>query len=142
VTREIVELPPMQSFIQHLLHDVLMKRTLDKVLKLLRKLHWEDEEVGIRHLPRLHTLTCLEVYDYLMKSFIEIWEIKFGNIPFIAALVYDLQRYHPEFGIAIVDQVMEDIRIGMEVSLLLPLRAMLILCRKTSSNTIKGESRP
>lgn len=36
----------MHSFIQHLLHDVLMKRTLDKVLKLLRKLHWEDREVS------------------------------------------------------------------------------------------------
>lgn len=46
VVREIVELSPMQSFIQHLLHDVLMKRTLDKVLKLLRKLHWEDPEVS------------------------------------------------------------------------------------------------
>jgi hypothetical protein len=45
VFRETVELSPMQSFIQHLLHDVLMKRTLDKVLKLLRKLHWEDQEV-------------------------------------------------------------------------------------------------
>ena len=35
----------MHAFIQHLLHDVLMKRTLDKVLRLLRKLHWEDAEV-------------------------------------------------------------------------------------------------
>lgn len=45
VAREIIELTPMQSFIQHLLHDVLMKRTLDKVLKLVRKLHWDDPEV-------------------------------------------------------------------------------------------------
>ena len=35
----------MHSFIQHLLHDVLMKRTLDKVFKLLRKLHWEEQDV-------------------------------------------------------------------------------------------------
>lgn len=46
VAREVIELPPMQGFIQHLLHDVLMKRTLDKVLKLLRKLHWEEEDVS------------------------------------------------------------------------------------------------
>ena len=52
-----------------------------------------------------------------MNSFSDIWEIKFGNIPLVAALVYDLQRYHPEFGIAIVDQVLEDIRIGMEVNM-------------------------
>lgn len=30
--------------------------------------------------------------------------------------MHDLQRYHPDFAIAVVDQVMEDIRIGMEVS--------------------------
>ncbi|WVF65338.1 hypothetical protein IAT40_000064 [Kwoniella sp. CBS 6097] len=98
VAREVITLTPMQSFIQHLLHDVLMKRTLDKVLKLLRKLHWEDPEV----------------YDFIMSSFTNVHEIKFGNVPYLAALVYDLQRYHPEFGIAVVDQVMEDIRIGME----------------------------
>ena len=57
------------------------------------------------------------MYDYILKSFTEIWEIKFGNIPFLAALVYDLQRYNPEFSIAVVDQLMEDIRIGMEVSI-------------------------
>ncbi|WVR08877.1 hypothetical protein IAU60_005936 [Kwoniella sp. DSM 27419] len=98
VAKEVITLTPMQSFIQHLLHDVLMKRTLDKVLKLMRKLHWEDPEV----------------YDFVLSSFTNVHEIKFGNIPYIAALVYDLQRYHPEFGVAVVDQVMEDIRIGME----------------------------
>nr|XP_031861440.1 uncharacterized protein CI109_003044 [Kwoniella shandongensis]KAA5528512.1 hypothetical protein CI109_003044 [Kwoniella shandongensis] len=98
VAREVTELPPMNSFVQHLLHDVLMKRTLDKVLKLLRKLHWEESET----------------YDFILTSFTNIWEIKFGNIPYLAALVYDLQRYHPEFAIAVVDQVMEDIRIGAE----------------------------
>lgn len=57
----------------------------------------------------------LQIYDYVLRSFTEIWEIKFGNIPYAAALVYDLQRYHPEFAIAVVDQILEDIRIGMEV---------------------------
>lgn len=36
----------MHQFIQHLLHDVLMKRTLDKVTKLVRKLHWDDPDVS------------------------------------------------------------------------------------------------
>ena len=46
MTREIVELSPMESWIQHLMHNVLVKRTIDKVLKYLRKLHWEDPEVS------------------------------------------------------------------------------------------------
>jgi regulator of nonsense transcripts 2 len=41
-----VELSPMESWIQHLMHNVLVKRTIDKVLKYLRKLHWEDPEVS------------------------------------------------------------------------------------------------
>ncbi|WRT69288.1 uncharacterized protein IL334_006272 [Kwoniella shivajii] len=98
VAREVITLSPTQSFIQHLLHDVLMKRTLDKVLKLMRKLHWEDAET----------------YEFILLSFTSPNDIKFGNIPYLAALVYDLQRYHPEFSITVVDQVMEDIRIGME----------------------------
>lgn len=46
VQREQVQLTPMEAFIEHLLHDVLMKKTVDKVLKLFRKLHWDDQEVS------------------------------------------------------------------------------------------------
>jgi regulator of nonsense transcripts 2 len=42
--------------------------------------------------------------------------LKYGNIPLVAMLVYDLQKYHLDFSLAIVDQVLEDIRAGMEVS--------------------------
>lgn len=89
----------MQAFIQHLLFDVLMKRTQDKVLRLMRKMHWEDPETA----------------DFILKTFTEVWELKYENIGRIAGLVYDLQRYHIDFSVAVVDQVMEDIRIGMEV---------------------------
>jgi regulator of nonsense transcripts 2 len=51
-----------------------------------------------------------------LASFTEAWEIKYGNIQYLAALVHDLQRHHPEFSVAVVDQVMEDVRIGLEVS--------------------------
>ncbi|WVN87840.1 uncharacterized protein L203_103035 [Cryptococcus depauperatus CBS 7841] len=98
VAREVVQLDPIQSFIRYLLDEVLMKRTHDKVLKLLRKLHWEDSKV----------------YDYILSSFTCPWEIKFSNIPNLADLVYDLQKWHPVFGISMVDQVLETIRIDME----------------------------
>lgn len=35
----------MEQFIRHLMFDVLSKKTIDKVLKLVRKLDWEDEQV-------------------------------------------------------------------------------------------------
>ena len=99
VARQVVELPPMQQFIQHLLYHVLEKKTIDKVLKLLRKLHWDDEST----------------YNFILSTFTDIWEIKYGNIEHAAALVDDLARYHPDFSVAVIDQVLEDIRLGMEV---------------------------
>ena len=88
----------MELFIRHLIYDVLSKKTIDKVLKLIRKLHWDDP-VTTRTLHKLFT---------------KPWKIKYGNISLLAMLTYDLQRYHPSFSIAIVDQVLEDVRRGME----------------------------
>ena len=36
----------MEQFIRHLLCDVLSRKSLDNVLKMLRKLQWDDVEVG------------------------------------------------------------------------------------------------
>lgn len=90
--------PPMELFIRHLIYDVLAKRTIDKVLKLIRKLDWEDEDVR----------------RVLFKVFTKPWKIKYGNISLLAMLTYDLQRYHPDFPISVVDQILEDIRRGLE----------------------------
>lgn len=37
----------MEIFIRHLVYDVLAKKTIDKVLKLLRKLDWNDPSVSL-----------------------------------------------------------------------------------------------
>ncbi|KAN0107367.1 Armadillo-type fold [Russula decolorans] len=87
-----------ELFIRHFMYDVLTKRTIDKVLKLLRKLDWDDSHT--RHV--------------LHKVFTKPYKLRYGNIALLAMLTYDLQRYHPEFSIAVVDQVMEDIRRGLE----------------------------
>ncbi|CAK5281737.1 unnamed protein product [Mycena citricolor] len=89
---------PMDLFIRHLIYDVLAKKTIDKVLKLIRKLDWDD----------------LEIRRLLHKVFTKPWKIKYSNISLLAMLTYDLQRYHPEFAIAVVDQVLEDVRRGLE----------------------------
>jgi regulator of nonsense transcripts 2 len=63
VQREQVQLTPVEAFIEHLLHDVLMKKTVDKVLKLLRKLHWEDAEVSpaIMTSQKLYSLSFVNI---------------------------------------------------------------------------------
>ncbi|TFK53931.1 transcription factor [Heliocybe sulcata] len=96
--RQEKERTPMELFIRHLTYDVLSKKSIDKVLKLIRKLEWDD--ASVRH--SLH------------KVFTKPWKIKYSNIGLLAMLAYDLQRYHPEFSIAVVDQVLEDIRRGLE----------------------------
>jgi hypothetical protein len=88
----------MELFIRHLIYDVLAKKTIDKVLKLIRKLDWDDPTVR----------------RMLHKVFTKPWKITYGNIGLLAMLTYDLQRYHPAFTISVVDQVLEDVRRGLE----------------------------
>ncbi|KAF8638034.1 hypothetical protein AX16_010666 [Volvariella volvacea WC 439] len=92
------ERTPMALFIQHLIYDVLTKKTIDKVLKLIRKLDWDDPLV----VKTLH------------KVFTKPWKIKFNHISLLAMLTCDLQRYRPAFAISVVDQILEDIRRGLE----------------------------
>ncbi|KAK7005600.1 nonsense-mediated mRNA decay factor [Favolaschia claudopus] len=89
---------PIELFIRHLIYDVLAKKTIDKVLKLIRKIDWEQEDIR----------------RVLHKIFTKPWKIKFSNISLLAMLTYDLQRYHPEFAVGVVDQVLEDARRGLE----------------------------
>ena len=91
----------MELFIRHLIYDVLSKKSIDKVLKLLRKLHWEETQV----VKTLHNV------------FTKVWKIKYSTINLLAMLAYDLHRYHPEFSLAIVDQVLENIRRGFETNI-------------------------
>ncbi|OJT05098.1 Regulator of nonsense transcripts 2 [Trametes pubescens] len=99
--RQVKERTPMELFIRHLIYDVLTKKTVEKVLRLLRRLDWNAPVV----LRTLH------------KVFTKPWKIKYGQIPLLAILAYDLQRYHPAFSIGVVDQVMEDIRRGLETNM-------------------------
>ncbi|THU82420.1 ARM repeat-containing protein [Dendrothele bispora CBS 962.96] len=89
--------PPMELFIRHLIYDVLAKKTIDKVFKLIRKLDWDDASVR----------------KILFKLFIKPWKLKFANISLMAMLTYDLQRCQPAFSVSVVDQVLEDVRRGL-----------------------------
>jgi regulator of nonsense transcripts 2 len=88
----------VELFIRHLIYDVLSKKAIDKVLKLLRKLDWDDPDVR----------------RVLHKVFTKPWKIRYSNISLLAMLTYDLQRYRPAFAISVVDQILEDIRRGLE----------------------------
>ncbi|KAL1915546.1 uncharacterized protein VTP21DRAFT_6670 [Calcarisporiella thermophila] len=90
--------PPMELFIRKLLYSDLSKKSLDKIVKLLRKLHWEDRKIS----------------DILLNIFSKIWKVKFGNIHLMAIVASGLNRHHSDFGVALVDRVLEEIRVGLE----------------------------
>jgi regulator of nonsense transcripts 2 len=110
---------PMVLFIRHLVYDVLVKKTIDKVLRLIRKLDWDDDEVGV--LCREIVFKRIDLSGWsaqtshtLHNVFTKPWKVKYSSVNLLAMLTYDLQRYHPAFAIAVVDQVLEDIRRGLE----------------------------
>ncbi|KAK0554209.1 mRNA decay protein [Tilletia horrida] len=89
---------PMELYIRQLFYDVLAKRTLEKVLKLVRKLHWEVPAVR----------------KTLFKAFTKPWRIKFGNVHLLAILLFELQTYHADFVIEVLEQICEEIVNGLE----------------------------
>ncbi|KAI8639204.1 armadillo-type protein [Parasitella parasitica] len=95
---KIKERSSMEMYIRKLIHEDLCKKHLDKVLKQLRKLHWEDASIRA----------------IMSKIFQKIWNIKFGNIHLMAILASGLNRYYSDFGVQIIDSVVEEIRIGLE----------------------------
>jgi len=82
-----------------MIYEDLGKYTVDRISKQFRKLNWDDPDV-------------LRV---IYKVFFKIWKLKYINIHLMSYLVVDLSHYHPDFGVAVVDNTIEDIRIGLEV---------------------------
>ncbi|KAJ0465690.1 putative nonsense-mediated mRNA decay protein Nmd2/UPF2 [Helianthus annuus] len=90
--------PPLHQYIRKLLFTDLDKSSIEQVLRQLRKLPWSECE------------------PYLLKCFLKVHKGKYGQIHLIASLTAGLSRYHDEFAVAVVDEVLEEIRVGLEVN--------------------------
>lgn len=90
----------MEIFIRKLIYLDLNKKNYNKIIKSLRKLHWEEPAV----------------FNVMVKVCSKIWKVRYSNIFLMAILVVGLFRYHQEFGIRVVDGVLEDIRRGLETN--------------------------
>lgn len=55
-----------------------------------------------------------KVYNVVFRLFSKVWKIKFSNIHLMAILVNGLSRYHSDFSIAVVDSVVETIKVGLD----------------------------
>ncbi|KAI9499281.1 armadillo-type protein [Zychaea mexicana] len=92
------ERSPMELYVRKLIYGDLNKKSLDKILKQLRKLHWEDPDI----------------FRMMLKIFQKVWKIKYSNVHLLAILASGLHRHHSDFGVQLIDSVIEEIRIGLE----------------------------
>ena len=113
------ERTPMELFIRKLVYIDLTKRNYSKILKQIRRLHWEEKEVCLwQGWPRTIVLgallTLIKVVAILRKVFSKPGKVKYGNIHLLAILLSALYRYHADFVINIIDTLVESISAGLE----------------------------
>ncbi|TVU29130.1 hypothetical protein EJB05_20682 [Eragrostis curvula] len=90
--------PPLYQYIRKLLFSDLDKSSVEHVLRQLRKLPWA------------------ECQQYLLKCFLKVHKGKYSQVHLIALLTASLSRYHDDFAVAVVDEVLEEIRVGLELN--------------------------
>eukprot|EP00250_Pteridium_aquilinum_P005189 c15322_g1_i1 orf=194-3865(+) len=88
--------PPLHQYIRKLLFSDLDEPSFDHVLRQLRKLPWGECE------------------QYILKCFMKVHKGKYSQVHLIASLTACLSRYHEAFSIGVVDEVLEEIRVGLE----------------------------
>lgn len=92
------ERTPMDQFIRKLVYVDMTKRNYGKILKQIRRLHWEEPEV----------------VKILEKVFSKPGKVKYGSIHLLAILLSAVYRYHPEFVVRVIDSVIESVCFGLE----------------------------
>ncbi|CAL9127450.1 unnamed protein product [Musa textilis] len=90
--------PPLHQYIRKLIFSDLDKSTVEHVLRQLRKLPWSECD------------------SYILKCFLKVHKGKYSQVHLIALLTAGLARYHDEFAVALVDEVLEEIRLGLELN--------------------------
>ncbi|XP_014252131.1 regulator of nonsense transcripts 2 isoform X2 [Cimex lectularius] len=94
--------PPLHEYIRKLVfQDLMCNDNERKVIKQMRALDWENEQVA----------------NYAIKCLSSAWKIKFHRLASLANLVAALVEFQEFVGTKVVDSVMEDIRLGMEINL-------------------------
>ncbi|XP_031488247.1 regulator of nonsense transcripts UPF2 [Nymphaea colorata] len=90
--------PPLYQYIRKLIFTDLDKSSIEHILRQLRKLPWGECE------------------QYILKCFMKVHKGKYSQVHLIASLTAGLSRYHDDFAVAVVDEVLEEIRLGLELN--------------------------
>lgn len=89
---------PLELYIHKLIYMELNELSVEKTIKQLRKLHWDQPET----------------YEILRKIYTRPDEIKFGNLHLLAVILGGLHKYHQDFTIMVLDDVLEMISVGLD----------------------------
>lgn len=92
------ERTPTELFIRKLIYVDMTKRNYTKILKQIRRLHWEEPEVVV----------------ILGKIFSKPGKVKYGSIHILAILLSAVYRYHPGFVLRVIDNVFDSVILGLE----------------------------
>lgn len=94
------ERTPIELYLRKIMYQDLTRRTLDKTVKQIRKMHWEEDDIV--HL--------------LHKVFSKPGKIKYSNIHLLAVILGTIHRYHQDFTITVIDDLLESITFGLELN--------------------------
>ncbi|GMF38713.1 unnamed protein product [Phytophthora fragariaefolia] len=100
VERQVKQYDPMYLFLIKVLYEDLNGSNVNKVVKTLRRLPWQENT------------TCAMV----LKALLKVTKGKVMQMKWICEVVKGLSRYHDEVLVLLVDEVLEFIRYGLEVN--------------------------
>ncbi|KAG7311274.1 hypothetical protein JYU34_002305 [Plutella xylostella] len=92
------EEPPLHQFIRKILHEDLQKSNEEKILRLMRKLNWEDPDVSVAGITQLAGG----------------WRVRASARRALARLAAELAGWQEHVAPAVVDAVLEELRLTME----------------------------
>ncbi|KAH8287327.1 hypothetical protein KR054_005806, partial [Drosophila jambulina] len=97
--REPTPRPPMHEYIRHLIFEELCKQNVERCIKMLRRIDWQDPETN----------------SYAIKCLSKAYLLRFPLVRCLADLVSGLSSYQPRAVTVVIDNVFEDIRAGLEI---------------------------
>jgi len=90
----------LELYVRKLVYEDLNRKNVEKVIKQIRKLHWEECEVS----------------EMLRKVFVKPGKVKFSHIHLLAVMLGALYRFHVTFAVSVIDEVLDRITVGMETN--------------------------
>ncbi|MFH4979310.1 hypothetical protein AB6A40_006019 [Gnathostoma spinigerum] len=91
--------PPLHDFIRSLVINLSRCRA-ELTVRCFRRIDWTDEETA----------------EYAIRCLSNPSLIKFVNLPYLASVVAALSSFHDYIGNAVLDNVLEEIRLGLEMN--------------------------